>query len=484
MANGTWELVEVPPGTKVLPVKWVLKVKSDAAGNIDKFKGRVVVKGYEQEPGVDFDEVYAPVSKYATLRAVLAMAAAYDLELHQLDIKTAFLHGELEEEIYVEQPPGYEEGGPRMVCKLKKALYGLRQAPRAWHNRLKQELEKLGFQPSDADPGLWLLRGAGDKVLMIVWVDDLLLAAKTTKEVTAIKQQIMEIFEARDLGEAKFFLGMEIERDRINGTIKLSQQKYTEELLEKYGMQDAKATKMPLKTATKLTKEDGELLDTSLFPYRALVGGLMYLAVCTRPDISQSVGALARYMSEPRKPHWEAAKGVLRYLRGTSDYGLLYGGSVQEGLVGYTDADYAGDLDTRKSTTGYAFQLFGGTVSWSSRMQPTVAVSTTEAEYMAASYAVKEALWLRKLMHDLGVSISAVKVFGDNQGALKLLKHPIASMRSKHIDIAHHFVRERVARGEVVFEYCSTESMAADCLTKPVPAPKLAVCCELLKIGR
>ncbi len=482
LANNTWELVDQPSGAKVVPVKWVFNVKTTASGDIERYKARLVAKGYEQEAGVDYNEVYAPVSKHATMRSVLSLVAAKDWELHQLDIKTAFLHGELEEDIYIQQPPGYEEGGPAVVCKLKKALYGLRQAPRAWHNRLAKELEKMGFQPSDADPGLWLQRGDGGRILMIVYVDDLLVAGRTEAEVKAIKKQIKEIFDARDLGEAKYFLGMEIERNRINKTIKLSQKKYVKGVLEKYSMEDAKPAKVPLKTATKLTKEDGELLDTRVYPYSELVGALLYAAVCTRPDISQAVGALARYMAEPRKPHWEAAKGVLRYLQGSSEFGLHLGGDAQEGLVGYSDADYAGDLDTRRSTTGYVFKLFGGTVSWASRMQPTVAVSTTEAEYMAAAYAVKEALWLRKLMHDFGVEIPAVKVFGDNQGALKLLKHPIASMRSKHIDVMHHFARDRVARGEVVFEYCSTEFMAADCLTKPVPAPKLAVCCELMNV--
>jgi hypothetical protein len=215
-------------------------------------------------------------------------------------------------------------------------------------------------------------------------------------------------------------------------------------------------------------------LDQSVYPYREVVGSLMYLAVCTRPDISQAVGALARYMSCPLKQHWDAAKGVLRYVKGTTDVGIWFG--KRGGFQGYCDADYAGDLDTRRSTTGYVFTLHGGAVSWSSRLQPTVAVSTAEAEYMSAASAVKEALWLTKLLRVFGLKVQPVELLSDNQAAIKLIKHPIASMRSKHIDVQHHFVRERAARGEVVFDYCPTSEMVADILTKPLPAMKFKKC--------
>ena len=214
--------------------------------------------------------------------------------------------------------------------------------------------------------------------------------------------------------------------------------------------------------------------------YSGLIGSLLYLSVGTRPDIAQAVGALSRYMAKPSEDHWVAAKGLLRYLSGTVGLGLKYGAGG--GFVGYCDADFAGDIDTRRSTTGYVFTLYGGAISWSSRMQPTVAVSTAEAEYMAAGSAVKEALWLRKLLSDFGIVTggSAVEIRCDNQGAIKLLKHPIASVRSKHIDVLHHFARERMARGEVDFQYCKSEDMAADCLTKAVPAGKVVKCRQLM----
>jgi hypothetical protein len=245
-------------------------------------------------------------------------------------------------------------------------------------------------------------------------------------------------------------------------------------------MGNARTKSTPLSPSAKLTKEEGiPLLDDNKTMYSELVGSLMYLSVCTRPDITHAVGALARYMAYPTSVHMEAARGVLRYLAGTHDYGLIYNKTnTSQPLLGYCDADYAGDIDTRRSTTGYAFVVNGSAISWSSRLQHTVAVSTAEAEYMAAAAAVKEALWLRKLLADLGKpSLEPMEIKCDNQSAIKLLKHPIASVRSKHIDVVYHFARERVARKEVIFSYCSTGEMIADCLTKALP-PQAYVRCR------
>lgn len=475
-ANKTWILEDVPEGVKPLPVKWVFKIKRDAQGNIERYKARLVAKGFKQREGVDFNEVFAPVSKHTTLRTLLAIVASEDLELHQLDVKTAFLNGELEEEIFMQQPPGYEDGRPGVACHLKKTLYGLRQAPRAWHTKLKQELEKLGFRPSEADPGLYVLQLQGQNIYVLVYVDDILVAARGTQLITMVKQKLMSLFDVRDLGEAKWFLGMELIRDRNQGTLVITQRQMAKELVAKYGLSEAKTKSIPISTSIKLTRgEEDEALDTSEFKYSELVGSLLYLSVCTRPDIAQSVGALAKYMSKPTQQHWQVAKGVLKYVAGTIDHGISFGHN-QEELIGYCDADYAGDLDTRRSTTGYVYILYGGAISWSSRLQPTVAVSTTEAEYMASAYAVKEALWLRKLFSTFGGITDTVLIYGDNQGALKLLKHPIASNRSKHIDVIYHFARERVARKEVAFQYCDTNHMIADCLTKPVNEAKFVFC--------
>ena len=479
LENNTWELRELPEGVKPLDCKWDYKVKRDGTGNIERFKARLVAKGFKQQYGVDYNEVYAPVIKHGTLRMLLSTIAMEDLELHHLDIKTAFLNGELEEEIWMQQPPGYEEGGPNVACYLRRSLYGLKQAPRAWYSRLKKELEKLGFLASTSDPSLYILKRGKTNTFILVYVDDLLIASQALTAVEYVKAAVTKIFTVRDLGEAAYFLGMTIHRNRTAKTLVLKQEKYVKELLKEHDMETAKPTTTPFQAGIKLSRE-GKPIDPAC-PYRKLVGELLYLSVCTRPDIALSVGALARYAAEPRAEHWTAAKRVLRYIKGTAGYGLTFGG--KRGLVGYCDADYAGDIDTRRSTTGYVFILNGGAVSWGSRLQPTVAASTCEAEYMAAAHAAKEALWMRKIIQDLELNLDrCIDISVDNQGAIKLLKHPIASARSKHIDVLHHFGRERAARGEVKFEFVPTGQMVADAMTKALPKGKFEFCREQMGV--
>ncbi|KAJ9513375.1 hypothetical protein QJQ45_001423 [Haematococcus lacustris] len=434
-ANQTWCLEERPANARVLPTKWVLKVKRDAAGNIEKLKARLVAKGFYQQSGVDVGDVYAPVSKHTTLRTLLAKAAAENMEIHQLDFETAFLNGKLEpgEVIYVQQPEGFEEGSTNTVCRLQKALYGLRQAPRAWHARLCEELLSMGFKAFEADPALFTLQLSTGMVYLLVYVDDCLLCTQQgdTAGLAHVKKQLSSAFKLKDLGEARWFLGMQLTRDRAEGTIKLDQHKFIQELVTANSKSAAHSKPLPMAPAVKLVRE-GDALDTTLHHYSALVGSLLYLTCCTRPDIAFAVGALARHMSAPTKQHWAAACSVLCYLKGTADQGLLFGGV--SGLQGFSDADYAGDKDTARSTTGYIFTLNGGAISWSSRLQPTVAMSTAEAEYMAASSAAKEALWLRKLMRDLQLDASCVHLGCDNQAAIQLLHNPMATSRAKHID--------------------------------------------------
>ena len=324
---------------------------------------------------------------------------------------------------------------------------------------------------------LYVLHHEGGSIYLLVYVDDLLWAAlKTDKLLPELKAKLQAIFDSRDLGDAKCFNGIQLDRDRTAGTLKITQSRMIRDLLSTYGMEQVKHRATPLSPSTKLVKDSDSPLDTSKFPYSALIGSLLYISVCTRPDISQAVGALARYMANPGQEHWAAAKSVLRYLAGTIDSGITFKRSAS-GLQGFCDSDFAGDTDTRRSTTGYVFTLQGGAISWNSRFQPTVAASTTEAEYMAASSAVKEALWLRKLRADLGFNLSTVGILTDNTASLALLKNPVQSARSKHIDVHHHFARERVLRKEVAFQYISTADNISDCFTKPLPDSKFQLCC-------
>ncbi len=268
---------------------------------------------------------------------------------------------------------------------------------------------------------------------------------------------------------------MSLDRDRQARTQKMTQERLATELVHKHGLKEGRTKSVPMSTSIKLVQaEEDQLLDREEYHYRQLVGSLLYLSVCTRPDISQAVGVLARHMAKPSMEHWTAAKAVLRYIPGTLGCGITFR-QTDTAVGGYSDADYAGDSDTRRSTTGLVFILNGGAISWNSRLQPTVAVSTTEANYMASAQAVREALWLKKLLGDFGIKVGAMPIYADS-GALKLLKHPIASIRSKHIDVIHHFARERVSRKEVCFAYCSTEEMVADCFTKPLPVSKFRFC--------
>lgn len=470
----TWTVLPLPPGKRALPVRWIYTRKRNGQGVVVRYKARLVVKGFMQRYGIDYGEVFAPTVRWTTVRLFFSIVAADDLELEQLDVKTAFLHGELEEDIWIAQPPGFEEGGTGLACKLHKAVYGLKQAPRVWHSKLKSVLDKVDYKPSDADPALFI-NSTPSRSFALTWVDDVLTAhhASTATKNPAIQKLADEFGEVTIL-DGSFALGLEIQRDRSARTLKLSQRLLTEDLLEEFGMAEAKPRSTPFPPGCHPSKAGADPLPPDS-RYAEVVGSLLYLATVTRPDIAQAVGVLTRYMAAPTTEHWQLAMGVLRYLAGTRDWGIVFGPT--DPIVGYTDSDYAGDPDIRRSTSGFVFTMNGGSVSWSSRLQPTVAVSTAEAEYMAASPAVKEALWLRKLLADFGKPVDALTIFTDNQAALALLKNPVSSVRTKHIDVIHHFARERVERNEVQFVYIASQDNVADTMTKPLPAVRFRECC-------
>jgi len=479
MDNKTWELTSLPHGRKAVSCKWVFRVKRTATGEVDRYKARLVARGFTQEHGIDYDETFAPVARLASIRVLLAVAAAEDMEVQQMDVKTAYLNGELDEEVYMEQPEGFAvRGSERKVCRLRKALYGLKQAGRAWYQNLDGTLTAAGLVRCEQDQSMYVRQENGEKLLVAVYVDDLVIASSNRKEMADIKMRLTTAYQMTDLGDIHFCLGIRIDRNRQEGWIRLSQEQYVRDILERYNMTGCKKQATPMETGMRLTSggdqpEGDEAGDMSRVPYASAVGSLMYAMLGTRPDLAFSVSVVSRYTSNPRHEHWAATKRIMRYLAATPTMGLTYrrGGDVV--LTGYSDSDWGGDIETRRSTTGYVYMLAGGAVTWGSKRQKTVALSSTEAEYMAATQAAKEAIWLRAMLEQMGYKQEATTAIAcDNQGALALTKHQIYHSRTKHIDIQHHYVREVVAAGKVAFDYVATEEMTADVLTKGLSRDK------------
>jgi hypothetical protein len=470
---GVFEVVDKPDAVKLLKTKWVLKRKRTKEGLIERYKARLVAKGFTQRKGIDYDEVFASVVKHTTVRAMLAYAAVNDLEIEQIDVKTAFLNGPLEEDLFIDAPDGFDFGQGK-VLKLKKALYGLKQAARAWHLELKRVLMMHGFKVSCADPCLFVMDRNGQQTFLLIYVDDGLIIGRMT-EVTEVISILEKEFEIRKLGAAAYFLAMEIQRDREKKTIQISQKKYAESILQKTGMVTAKPKSIPMEANLKLSKE-GDDTFADVTKYAETVGMLLYLSTCTRPDISHAVGLLARFMAKPLVRHWQCVKWLLQYLKKTTALGIQYGAKESLEFEGFSDADFAADPDKRRSTGGSVFMLAGGAVDWSSKFLPTVATSTMEAEYMAAAAAAKMALWLRKLMatmQDEGTQdMPGIELKCDNQAALALMHNPVHHQRAKHIDVCHHFLQERVARGEISIAFVPTKDMLADVMTKALAKPQ------------
>jgi hypothetical protein len=467
--NDTWELVDLPVNRKAVGCKWVFKVKHNAQGDVERFKGRLVAKGYSQRYGIDYDETYSPVVRLSSVRTVLAYAVQKDMLVHQMDVVTAFLNGELDEEIYMEQPEGYvEPGQDDMVCKLKKSLYGLKQSPRCWNQTFVKSVESLGFEQSQADPCIFVkCHPGGELSIIAVYVDDLIIMTTTTEEMQGIKTSLSKNFKMKDLGSLHFCLGISVEQSEDG--IKLSQKQYIEKLLERYGLQDAKPVSTPMDVNVKLVADDGQSKPVDPVGYQSIVGSLLYAAVATRPDISQAVGVLSRFNSAPTEAHLTAAKRVLRYLKGTINLSLQYKKTENSDVTGYSDAGWADDVDSRRSTTGNVFIMSGSPISWLSQRQSTVALSTAEAEYIALSSACQEAVWLQRLLTDIGENIKPITIMEDNQGAIAIAKNPVGHKRTKHIDIRYHFVREQTQKGVIEIQYLSTKEMLADMFTKPLP---------------
>jgi hypothetical protein len=377
------------------------------------------------------------------------------------------------------------KGKKELVCKLKKSLYGLKQSPRMWYQKFDTYILGLGFVRSRADHCVYSKQVGNHFIYVVLYVDDMLLVGNNMDVIKEVKSQLSSKFDMKDLGAANFILGMEIKRDRANRKLWLNQRKYVETILQRFNMHGSKTVKVSIPIGVKLSadqcpKTQEEEEDMSHVPYASAVGSLMYAMVCTRPDIAHAVGVLSKYMSKPGKEHWTTVKRVFRYLRGTTSYGLCYQGRPGLDRVvdihGFVDADWAGDLDRRRSTSGYVFNLFGGAISWMRKRQAVVALSTTEAEYMATTHASKETVWLQRLCSGIGLVQQAVRLDSDSQSAIFLAKNPAYHSKTKHIDVQYHFVRDMVEEKKVLLEKVDTLKNAADSLTKSVSIEKFSWC--------
>jgi hypothetical protein len=466
--NNTWELTVLPAEAKPIGVKWVFKTKLNEEGKVDKHKARLVAKGYSQRQGIDYNEVFAPVARWDTIRTILALAAHKGWYVYQLDVKSAFLHGELAEAIFVEQPQGFEkQGEEHKVYRLKRALYGLKQAPRAWYSRIETYFVKEGFEKCFCEHTLFTKTSdKGNMLIVSLYVDDLIFTGNSECMFKGFKDSMMREFDMSDLGRMKYFLGVEVIQNAE--LIFICQKKYAREMLGRFGMEHSNAVQNPIVPGCKLTKNEENAKGVNTTEYKQLVGSLLYLTA-TRPDLMYAVGLVSRYMERPTEMHLQAVKRILRYLRGTTEFGIIYRKGDEGQLRAYADSDYAGDVDDRKSTSGFVFMLGTGAVSWSSKKQPVVTLSTTEAEFIAVASCACQGVWLRRILGNIGLEqVTNTVIYCDNNSAIKLSKNPVLHGRSKHIDVRFHFLRDLTRDGVVELVYYNTQEQIADIMTKPL----------------
>lgn len=483
MENKTWYLTNLPANRKAIDSKWIFKTKRDADGNITRYKARLVVKGCAQRKGIDFEETFSPVVRYSSIRYLIALAAKFNLEIEQMDAVTAFLQGDLDDEVYVLQPKEFRQG--TQVCRLNKAIYGLKQASRQWNKKLDATIKEVGLKQSKVDPCIYHRVQSGKMLFLAVYVDDILLFSNDIKMKAIVKSHLQKRFKMKDLGEASSCVGLHITRNREEGKIFIDQSKYINAILAKFNMSDCKPVATPFDSNQKLSsdmspKTEIEVQEMAKVPYQEAVGSILYLTQGTRPDIAYAVNTVCKYSRNPGKAHWSAVKRIFRYLRGTANAKLVFSKNGGPEITGYCDADWANDLDERRSCTGYVFTLQGGSISWNCKRQPTVALSSTEAEYMALSSAIQEAMWLKQFQHEFWDSSKAITIFCDNKSAIDLASTDSYHARSKHIDIRHHFVREQVNTKQIVINHMDTNYMVADALTKGVFANKQEYCAKLM----
>lgn len=456
---GTWTPVK-RSNQNVVGSRWVFKIKSSG-----RFKARFVAKGYSQVQGLDFEEVFAGVADFDTIRLFLCISFNKRNYIGQADVHTAFLNGDIDENIYIEPPEGYEKEYKGQVLKLNKAIYGLKQAGRQWCLKFKEIAHKIGFKNIYSDSSIFYKHLNGHDIFILLYVDDILISAHDKKTNDSMIVMLNEYFKVNDLGPASLFIGWKI---RISDQqLFLSQESKILEILNQYEMIDAKESSVPMQANLNLSKSDSK--ENMNFPYRNLIGVLNYIARGTRPDIMYAVYYLARFQSCYNQEHITALKQILRYLKSTYNYGLVYKKQEKADYIlkGYCDSDYGTDENDRKSVSGYCFFVNDCLISWNSKKQSTVAKSTVEAEYQALPVAISEGIWLRNILQELGhAQKGATIIFEDNQGCINLVKNPIVKSRVKHLDIKTHFIRDRVQMNDIQLVYISTEDQIADIFTK------------------
>lgn len=473
--NNTWTETTLPNGRQPISCKWIFKIKRDEDGNISRYKARLVARGFQQKREFDYNETYAPVAKLTTLRIMLAVANQRGMFIHQMDVKTAFLNGHLKEEIYMKLPDGFQRD--KVVVKLNRSLYGLKQASRAWNERFHNYVTQLHFKRTNADYCLYVKETAGCYFYLLLYVDDLVLMCTDLGEIKKIKAQFASEFDMVDMCEMKYFLGIKIERDIEKRVMKLSQKHYLLNVLKRFGMDDCKGSATPMEVGLSLLLRDGNGgvvgNGDGGEPYRELVGCLMYAMLASRPDLCAAVGYFSRFQSNYTVEHYNYLKRVLRYIKETVDMKLVYTHDKKEVAVcGYADADWANDVNDRKSTSGYVFFVFGCCVSWLSRKQATVSLSSTEAEYIALSTATCESIWINSLLNEINIVNKQTIIFEDNQACIKIAEEPREHKRMKHIDIKYNFIREVIRDGKLKVIYVNTNDQLADLMTKPLPRLK------------